>query len=189
MGLFNILKTNASQMKYGTRQSSSLDKSWQQGGKRKPRKLSLFQEFALTLLRLRLGLITYVLGMLFDISQSLVSSVFTSWISFMEELSLILKWPSGEKIDKHMPVSFKRKYPKNRAIIDATEFSVQRPRNPTAQSHTWSNYKSKNTFKALVGITPNGAFSFVSDLWSGNISDRCFTEKIGFLDYIARGTM
>lgn len=59
MGLFNILKTNASKMKYWTRQSSSLDKSWQQGGKRKPekpRKLTLFQEFTLTLLRLRLGL-------------------------------------------------------------------------------------------------------------------------------------
>lgn len=167
MGLFNILKTNASKMKYWTRQSSSLDKSWQQGGKRKPgkpRKLTLFQEFTLTLLRLRLGLNTYVLGMLFGISQSLVSSIFTSWISFMEqELSPLLKWPSREKIDK------------------------QRPRNPTAQSHTWSNYKSKNTFKALVGITPNGAFSFVSDLWSGNISDRCITEKSGFLDYIERG--
>lgn len=34
MGLFNILKTNASKMKYSTRQSSSLDKRWQQGGKR-----------------------------------------------------------------------------------------------------------------------------------------------------------
>lgn len=142
MGLFNILKTNASKMKYWTRQSSSLDKSWQQGGKRKPgkpRKLTLFQEFTLTLLRLRLGLNTYVLGMLFGISQSLVSSIFTSWISFMEQnLSPLLKWPSREKIDKHMPLSFKRKYPKTRVIIDATEFFVQRPRNPTAQSHTWS---------------------------------------------------
>lgn len=191
MGLFNILKTNASKMKYWTRQSSSLDKSWQQGGKRKPgkpRKLTLFQEFTLTLLRLRLGLNTYVLGMLFGISQSIVSSIFTSWISFMEqELSPLLKWPSREKIDKHMPLSFKRKYQKTRVIKDATEFFVQRPRNSTAQSHTWSNYKSKNTFKALVGITPNGAIYFVSDLWSENISDRCITEKSGFLDYIERG--
>lgn len=110
--------------------------------------------------------------MLFGISQSLVSSIFTSWIFFMEqELLPLLKWPSRDKIDKHMPLPFKRKYPKTRVIIDATEFFVQRPRNPTAQSHTWSNYKSKNTFKALVGITPNGAFF------------------CGFLDYIERGTM
>lgn len=114
MGLFNILKTNASKMKYWTRQSSSLDKSWQQGGKRKPgkpRKLTLFQEFTLTLLLPWLGLNTYVLGILFGISQSLVSSIFTSWISFMEqELSPLLKWSFREKIDKHMPLSFKRKY-------------------------------------------------------------------------------
>lgn len=110
--------------------------------------------------------------MLFGISQSLVSSIFTSWIFFMEqELLPLLKWPSRDKIDKHMPLPFKRKYPKTRVIINATEFFVQRPRNPTAQSHTWSNYKSKNTFKALVGITPNGAFF------------------CGFLDYIERGTM
>lgn len=115
MGLFNILKTNASKMKYWTRQSSSLDKSWQQGGKRKPgkpRKLTLFQEFTLTLLRLRLGLNTYVIGMLFGISQSLVSSIFTSWISFMEqELSPLLKWPSREKIAS----LFQEKVPKNQS--------------------------------------------------------------------------
>ncbi|VDI41006.1 Hypothetical predicted protein [Mytilus galloprovincialis] len=86
-----------------------------------------------------------------------------------------------------MPLSFRRKYPNTRVIIDATEFYVQRPRNPTAQSKTWSNYKSKNTFKTLVGITPNGAFSFISDLWTGNISDRSITERSGFIDLIEKG--
>ena len=191
MGIFDILKEHASKIKYWTRQSSSQIKQWQQQNHRKPgkaRKLTLFEEFILSLLRFRLGLSTYFLGMLFGISQSLVSSIFTSWISFMEqELLPLLKWPSREKIQKHLPVSFKLKYPKTRVIIDATEFFVQRPRNPSAQSRTWSNYKAKNTFKALVGITPNGAFSFVSDLWSGNISDRRITEKSGFLDLIERG--
>ncbi|CAG2231277.1 unnamed protein product [Mytilus edulis] len=99
----------------------------------------------------------------------------------------LIKWPSKEKIKKHMPLSFRRKYPNTRVIIDATEFYVQRPRNPTAQSKTWSNYKSKNTFKTLVGITPNGAFSFISDLWTGNISDRSITERSGFIDLIEKG--
>ncbi|CAC5424673.1 unnamed protein product [Mytilus coruscus] len=63
----------------------------------------------------------------------------------------------------------------------------QRPRNPTAQSKTWSNYNSKNTFKTLVGITPNGAFSFISDLWTGNISDRSITGRSGYIDLIEKG--
>ena len=72
-----------------------------------------------------------------------------------------------------MPLSFHVKYPLTRVIIDATEFFVQRPRNPSAQSRTWSNYKSKNTFKALVGISPNGTFTFISD-----------HSNSGFLDFI-----
>ena len=86
-----------------------------------------------------------------------------------------------------MPLSFRVRYPQTRVIIDATEFFIQRPRNPSAQSRTWSNYKSKNTFKALVGISPNGAFTFISKLWSGNLSDRSITQRSGFLDLIQPG--
>lgn len=34
---------------------------------------------------------------------------------------------------------------------------------PFSQKVTWSDYKSHNTFKLLVGITPFNAFSFISD--------------------------
>ncbi|CAH3154832.1 unnamed protein product, partial [Pocillopora meandrina] len=47
---------------------------------------------------------------------------------------------------------------------------------------TWSDYKSHNTFKLLVGISPTGAFTFVSKLWSGGVSDRNITQKSGLID-------
>ncbi|XP_063444514.1 uncharacterized protein LOC134725000 [Mytilus trossulus] len=190
-GIFKLLEGHASKMKYWMGPDSSDGKRWQVNNKKKPgasRKLTFFEEFVITLLRLRLGLNTYVLSLLFGVSQSTISRVFTTWISLMAQcLGPLIKWPSKEKIKKHMPLSFRRKYPNTRVIIDATEFYVQRPRNPTAQSKTWSNYKSKNTFKTLVGITPNGAFSFISDLWTGNISDRSITERSGFIDLIEKG--
>ncbi|XP_061171054.1 uncharacterized protein LOC133180593 [Saccostrea echinata] len=52
---------------------------------------------------------------------------------------------------------------------------------------TWSNYKSHNTFKALVAIQPNGAFTFVSKFWSGNVSDRKITVDSKYIDLISPG--
>lgn len=41
--------------------------------------------------------------------------------------------------------------------------------------------------KALVGISPTSYFTFVSKLWTGNVSDRHNTEKSGLLDKLEEG--
>lgn len=38
-----------------------------------------------------------------------------------------------------------------------------------------------------MGIQRNGAFTFISNVWSGNISDRKITESSGFLNKIKKG--
>lgn len=52
------------------------------------------------------------------------------------------------------------------------------------QSGTWSNYKHHNTGKVLIGCTPNGAVSFVSELYVGAISDVELTKLSGFVNTI-----
>lgn len=186
-GLFSSIEADKCKLKYWSGKKSVGDMKYEEEGK-KPgpkRKLSPYEEFILTLVRLRLGIVGFVLADLFGVSKTRVSQIFTTWISYMHDVfSPLIKWQSREKNIKYMPKSFKKSFPRTCAIIDCTEFFVQRPKTPTCQSATYSSYKHHNTFKCLVSITPSGAFNYISDLWSGNVSDRYITENSSFLDNI-----
>ena len=67
-------------------------------------------------------------------------------------------------------------YPTTRCIIDATEIFIDIPANPSAQLLTFSTYKNHNTLKALIGITPSGVVSLISDLYCGNISEHNYPD-------------
>ena len=49
----------------------------------------------------------------------------------------------------------------------------------------FSNYKNNNTYKCLIGISPDGTITFISSLFPGSISDKVLTKKSGILDLIA----
>ena len=102
------------------------------------------------------------------------------------ELKFLVKWPSKEQVNKHMPKSFQM-YPNTRCIIDCTEFKIQKPSLPSSQKATYSSYKQTNTLKLLVGIAPNGALTYLSKIWSGNVSDRRLVEESDFLDLLDAG--
>ena len=46
----------------------------------------------------------------------------------------------------------------------------------------FSNYKNHSTLKSLVGFSPGGAITFISQLYTGSISDREIVIRSGFLD-------
>ena len=154
-----------------------------QGGAK--RSLLLWEEFLLVTVRLRRGVDVEHLADMFSVSPSTISRICNTWTTFLaKELpSYLLRWPAKEQIRQNLPKSFKY-FPKTRAIIDCTEFYVQRPSLPSSQRKTWSSYKQHNTFKALVACTPRGYISFLSNLWTGNASDRKITMNCGFLDLL-----
>lgn len=152
------------------------------------RKLSRYEEFILTLVRLRLATFTFFLADIFSVSESRVSQIVITWVNLMYQIfGPMIRFPSAQDVKKFMPRSFKLTFPKTRCIIDCTEFFIAKPRSPTAQSKTFSSYKQRNTFKALIGISPSGAITFVSKLWGGNTSDRYITKESGFLDLVQAG--
>nr|XP_047129426.1 uncharacterized protein LOC124809391 [Hydra vulgaris] len=72
-------------------------------------------------------------------------------------------------------------------IIDCTEIFIERPKNLTSRSQTWSNYKHNNTIKYLIGITPTGAVSFLSPGWGGRVSDKQITFESNFCQKLYPG--
>ena len=57
----------------------------------------------------------------------------------------------------------------------------------SARALTWSTYKSHNTAKFLIGITPQGTICFISKGWEGRTSDQFVTENSNFLKYVQYG--
>jgi len=126
----------------------------------------LFAEFLLVLARLRLGLLVGHLAAIYSLSKGSVSKIFTTWINMLYHVfkDILIAWPKRQQVKRHLPKSF-AKFPRTIVIIDSTEIKIQKPTGPSAQKVTRSNYKSSKTFKLLVGISPKGAFTFVSQLW------------------------
>lgn len=78
---------------------------------------------------------------------------------------------------------------KTSVIIDCLEVFIDRPSNLLARAQTFSNYKHHNTVKVLIGITPQGTVSFVSEAWGGRTSDKFLIENCGFLKNLVPGDL
>ena len=149
---------------------------------RRRKVLTLYEEYILTLVRIRRGYDTYHLSYLFGVSQSHVCRIFTAWVNFLHKcFGQLLIWPSQELVRKNLPDSFKF-YERTRVVIDCTELYVEKPFRPLAQRLTWSSYKHANTFKLLVGIMPSGAITFLSKLFSGSVSDAAIVKNSGLIE-------
>ena len=78
-------------------------------------------------------------------------------------------------------------YENVRGILDCTELKCELPNDYRKHSEIYSDYKSHDTFKSLVCISPGGWITFVSQLYPGRISDKKTVEKSNFCQLIEAG--
>ena len=143
-------------------------------------KLTNEDELLLVLTRWRVGMLQQDLVARFELSQSHVSRIITTWVNAMfhrfKELEI---WPTCEQTLPNLPEKVWEFCPTLRCIIDATEIYIEHPKNPEVQQLTFSMYKNHNTLKSLVGISGDGTRNVLSSLEGGSISDRDLAVKSG----------
>ncbi|XP_077484039.1 uncharacterized protein LOC144094053 [Amblyomma americanum] len=153
-----------------------------------PNRCTVADAVLVVLMKLRLALLNIDISHRFGLSETTVARIMVKNIPIIaSELKRFIIWPSREDACRTMPMIVRRKYPTCMAIIDCTEVRIQKPLGYSARSKTYSHYKSSNTIKFMVSITPCGAISFVTKCWGGRASDKEIILKSGFLDKLQEG--
>ena len=153
--------------------------------------MNKFKTMMLTLMRLRINLSNRFLAYVYGVSTSTVSRIITDVIGVMYvRMTPLVVWPQRADLRKTMPMQFWKYFGNKCAvIIDCFEVFIDRPSNLKARAETWSAYKYHNTVKFLIGITPQGTVSYITNGWGGRTSDKFITEHCGFLNNLLPGDL
>ena len=154
--------------------------------------LNPFQQFMLVLLKMRMSLSYEFLGIYFGVHPTTASRLFTHCVNVMyvRLVPSLLVWPERDQLRLTLPYAFRaNKFNKCVSIIDCFEIFLEKPRALLPSAQTYSSYKSHNTVKYLISVTPQGTISFISNGWGGRTSDKYITENSGFLNNILPGDL
>ncbi|XP_022095217.1 uncharacterized protein LOC110981714 [Acanthaster planci] len=131
--------------------------------------LPLIDEFFLFMCYVKQGFCEQDLAIRFNMPVKSVTQILLTWINYLfVSLRKFQIWPSQNSVDKTMPLCFKNTFPNTRVILSCTEITVQMP---IAEIYGHENTDVSITYKGLLGISPFGAVTFVSDLYDGCVSD------------------
>uniref|UniRef100_A0A8D8UX58 THAP-type domain-containing protein n=1 Tax=Cacopsylla melanoneura TaxID=428564 RepID=A0A8D8UX58_9HEMI len=142
-----------------------------------------------TLVKLRLDLQLFDLAYRFKVSQTTIQNIVVTYLSILHEvlfLGCMDPVPSRRKNSIGLPPCF-ASVPNARMVLECTDIDVSVPFGLVETES--STYKQKHSFKVLLGIAPNAAITFVSDLFPGFVSNKSVTRKSGVLSHMVAGDL
>ncbi|KAJ8965261.1 hypothetical protein NQ314_004251 [Rhamnusium bicolor] len=155
-------------------------------------KISKKDQLLMYLMKLRQNFPHEDLAQRFAVSQATVTNIVITWIHVLHEIlykQMMSSIPSRNKNKTCLPNCCST-FTNCRIILDCTEIATMVPRSSmTAQKATYSAYKHKNTWKALIGVAPNGVVTFVSDLYPGSTSDKKIVQHCKILEQMETGDL
>lgn len=156
-------------------------------------KLSPFQMFILTLMKLRLNLLFTDLAYRFQIQVSTASNYFHRCLYILYKKfygSRLIYWPDDQHMIVNVP-SYFRSYLKDRVtvVVDCFEIFIERSSVLRALAQAWSTYKHHETIKFLIGISMSGAIIFISPAFGGKASDKEIVLKSGFISHLKENNL
>lgn len=157
-------------------------------------KLTKFQMFVLTLMKLRLNLTFTDLGYRFQVDEKTASRYFHRGVFILFKLfnnSKFLRWPSERtnlllNVPSYFQSNFKEKIT---IIVDCFEIFIERSSLLRAAAQGFSQYKHHATLKYLIGLSITGVILFVSIGFGGRASDKFVVMNSGFLNYLQEGDL
>ena len=152
--------------------------------------ITCFQQYMLTLMKLRMNLTFDFLGFYFGIDPTTVSRHFKHCVNliYCRLVPILVVWPERESLRTSLPYVFRNGgYEKTVCIIDCFEIFLEKPSRLRPSAQCYSKYKSHHTMKYLIAICPQGTISFISTGWGGRTSDKFITEHSNFLPNILPG--
>lgn len=154
--------------------------------------LSTADQLLMTLMKLKLNCRDLDLSERFGVSSTTVANIVKTFITALHEIlvdGIVSDYiPSQLKCAGSMPKSFEE-FVNARIVIDATEITVDIPRELDKQANCYSSYKGRHTIKFVTGVAPNSSVVFCSKAYPGSTSDVAIIEHCKVLDKLIPGDL
>lgn len=145
---------------------------------------SVLVRVTLVLVRLKTFLSFKCPAILFGLSDTTVHRYFYATLRVMATvLEAAITSPSKAEVLKNEPKCFAA-YRDVRIVLDCTEVEVEKCHCASCRILTYSHYKGTHTLKVLIGVSPGGLITFVSDCFGGHASDKACVEHSNVLEML-----